>query len=98
MVCVRPSYKPVAYPVPQYIDYLTATGETTQYEVFFDSALEKRLVKHDHCDLFIPLTIRDNPVHLRAHRESEQCELEIRRILRQNTRQQLETTVMYYTE
>ena len=86
----RPSYNAVPYFVPQYVDYLTDTGETTQYEVFLDAELNKRLVKCDRCALLIPLTTKDNPIQLRTHRESDQCDLEIRRtakgISKQNNR------------
>ena len=71
MVRERPSYNPVAYPVPQYIDYLMATGETTRYEALLDAALEKRLIKCDRYALFIPLKIRDSPVNVMYSRSLE---------------------------
>ena len=88
MVRDRPSYTAAAYPAPQYIDYLTSTGESSQYEVFFDAKLDKRLVKCDRCAVLIPLTNKDNPIFLRTHRESDQCDLEIRRTAREMAKQQ----------
>ena len=76
------------YPAPQYIDYLTSTGESSQYEVFLNAKLDKRLVKCDCCAVLIPLTNTDNPIYLRTHRESDQCYLEIRRTLREIAKQQ----------